>query len=260
MATVTGLTAERMQEIIDATVVGAHITGDDLILELFDATEINAGDVRGPIGLTGPSGDPGDIKSTIRSSAQPGWLMLDGTSHLNANVEYPDLWAIVPAAWKSGTTLLLPNMTDAVLMGGGVLGTLAGTNSRTLVTANLPIHAHTIAHTHEHVHTHTITHDHANTTATASGSHAHEVSMRANPDGTTAPAGGQGTILGTGGTTSTDGSHTHPVDIPTFTGSSGAASDATTGGSSAANSGNAGSGTPLDITPKNLRVNYIIKT
>src|SRR5688572_29127480 len=32
------------------TIVGAHIDGDDLILEMSDATEINAGDVRGPAG------------------------------------------------------------------------------------------------------------------------------------------------------------------------------------------------------------------
>jgi hypothetical protein len=44
MATVTGLTAARMQEIIDDTIVGAHIDGSGhLILEQFDTDEIDAG-------------------------------------------------------------------------------------------------------------------------------------------------------------------------------------------------------------------------
>lgn len=54
MTTVTGLTADRMQEIIDTTVVDGHIAGDDLILVTNDATTINAGNVRGPIGPAGP--------------------------------------------------------------------------------------------------------------------------------------------------------------------------------------------------------------
>ena len=44
MATVTGYTAAKMQEIIDATIVGAHIdSSGHLILETADATEIDAG-------------------------------------------------------------------------------------------------------------------------------------------------------------------------------------------------------------------------
>ncbi len=53
MATVTGLTAARMQEIIDATIVDASIVGDNLILELYDSSTIDAGDVRGPQGVAG---------------------------------------------------------------------------------------------------------------------------------------------------------------------------------------------------------------
>jgi hypothetical protein len=53
MATITGLTAERMQEIIDSTIVDAEIVGDNLILEKYDATTIDAGDVRGPQGVPG---------------------------------------------------------------------------------------------------------------------------------------------------------------------------------------------------------------
>lgn len=67
MASVTGLTAERMQEIIDKTITDANIVADDLILTLSDATEINAGDVRGPQGDMGPAGS-----TSARVVALPG--------------------------------------------------------------------------------------------------------------------------------------------------------------------------------------------
>lgn len=59
MPTITGLTAERMQEIIDATIVDANVVGDNLILTKEDGGTIDAGDVRGPAGLGG-----GVLKST----------------------------------------------------------------------------------------------------------------------------------------------------------------------------------------------------
>lgn len=51
MATVTGLTAERMQEIIDATIVDADVVGDNLILTKDDGSTIDAGNVRGDAGI-----------------------------------------------------------------------------------------------------------------------------------------------------------------------------------------------------------------
>lgn len=45
MATVTGLTAERMEEIIDKTVVDANVVSNNLILTLEDGSTIDAGSV-----------------------------------------------------------------------------------------------------------------------------------------------------------------------------------------------------------------------
>jgi hypothetical protein len=56
MATITGLTKERMLEIEAASIVDGEVVGDDLILTTFGGTPINAGDVRGPIGPEGPMG------------------------------------------------------------------------------------------------------------------------------------------------------------------------------------------------------------
>lgn len=56
MATVTGLTAERMQEIIDKTIVDADVIGDNLIFTLDDGSTIDAGNVRGPAGSSSSGG------------------------------------------------------------------------------------------------------------------------------------------------------------------------------------------------------------
>lgn len=54
MATVTGLTAERMKEIENGILIDAEVVGDNLILTTKDNTAINAGNVRG---LPGPAGE-----------------------------------------------------------------------------------------------------------------------------------------------------------------------------------------------------------
>lgn len=56
MATITGLTAERMLEIEAASVVDGDVSGNDLILTRKDGSLINAGNVRGPVGPAGPMG------------------------------------------------------------------------------------------------------------------------------------------------------------------------------------------------------------
>jgi hypothetical protein len=59
MAVVTGMTAAAMAEIRDNAVVDGEVVGDDLILTTHGGTDINAGNVRGPQGLTGPAGPAG---------------------------------------------------------------------------------------------------------------------------------------------------------------------------------------------------------
>jgi microcystin-dependent protein len=65
MATVTGLTAARMQEIEDASVVDGEVIGGNLILTKHDGNTIDAGSVIGPAGPVGPPGVgvmPGEIR------------------------------------------------------------------------------------------------------------------------------------------------------------------------------------------------------
>lgn len=56
MATVTGLTADRMLEIEAASVIDGTVVGGDLILTKHDGSTIDAGSVIGPPGPTGPIG------------------------------------------------------------------------------------------------------------------------------------------------------------------------------------------------------------
>lgn len=64
MVTINGYTAERMKEIEDSSLVGAAVTGDNLILTKFNGTTIDAGNVRGP---AGPSGG-GDVDAKIAAA------------------------------------------------------------------------------------------------------------------------------------------------------------------------------------------------
>lgn len=69
MATITGYTAERMQEIEDTTIVDGNIVGGHLILLQRNGAEIDAGSVAGPTGDTGPSGFTSIVLCT--SSTRP---------------------------------------------------------------------------------------------------------------------------------------------------------------------------------------------
>ena len=71
MGTVTGYTADRMKRIEDSTVVSGTVVGDNLILTKRDASTINAGSVRGPVGPQG-IGNTGGVtvcSSTTRPAA-----------------------------------------------------------------------------------------------------------------------------------------------------------------------------------------------
>ena len=96
-----------------------------------------------------------------------GWLAF-GTTVANANTEHPTLWSMVPSAWKSGTSLVLPDLSGRTLV-GGTTGALTGDDQVTIGVQNLPSHKH-----------------YTGTTALetgAAGSHAHSgSSLAAAPD------------------------------------------------------------------------------
>jgi Concanavalin A-like lectin/glucanases superfamily len=76
MATVTGLTAERMLEIEAASVVDGDIVDGELILTKHDGSQVNAGSVIGPPGPVGPVGSDLEVitEQTIWDVGMPGQI------------------------------------------------------------------------------------------------------------------------------------------------------------------------------------------
>jgi microcystin-dependent protein len=109
MATVTGLTAERMLEIEAASVVDGEVVSGNLILTKHDGSTINAGPVIGPAGPSGPAGPaggliPGEIRiwpgSVLPTLAQYGkWVWADGAVYVTAT--YPKAAANIAAQWRT---------------------------------------------------------------------------------------------------------------------------------------------------------------
>jgi hypothetical protein len=60
---------------------------------------------RAPSSLLTPAGV---IVEYIGSVAPDGWLFLDGSTVVDGEFEYPALWAVAPAGYKSGSDIVLP--------------------------------------------------------------------------------------------------------------------------------------------------------
>lgn len=94
---------------------------------------------------------PGATMHTIAAAAPSGWLMMDGSTTVGADVLYPALWAIIPASWKSGTSLVLPDARGRAIIGAGTgsgltaraLSSLVGAESVTLTSAQSGLPTHT---------------------------------------------------------------------------------------------------------------------
>lgn len=156
MATVTGLTAARMLEIEDASVVDGDVVGDNLILTKHDGSTINAGNVRGPAGTggaagaagaQGPPGLGGAIPGEIRlwsGSAVPllatygKWVWADGAVYVVAT--YPLSASHINAAWRTfngasdpgGSNFRVPDLRGLVPVGMDAMpgGAAAGRMTR----------------------------------------------------------------------------------------------------------------------------------
>lgn len=118
MATVTGLTADRMLAIEGQSVISGRVAGDNLMLTKHDGSEMNAGNVRGPKGDKGDPGTPGApgapgtsvggaIPGEIRmwpGSALPAagygkWVWADGAVYAVAT--YPIAAGSIAAVWRT---------------------------------------------------------------------------------------------------------------------------------------------------------------
>jgi microcystin-dependent protein len=231
----------------------------------------------------------GTVAATIRSSADAGWALM-GTTVTNAENNYPALWAVAPAGWRSGSDLVLPDMSDRYLSGKSstdTLGAEVGSNDVTLATANLPSHTHSGPS-----HSHTINHGHADNFQLSQTSHTHTVNpdndTTGNPSVDVVHRKGDGYITSTGPGTSfripdmhydamTNGmqvhtstfDHTHDLNLPSKT-SSGANANVSLSGGVTDHSGSSGSagtgatgatgdGDSFSIQSAHLVVNFQLK-
>jgi microcystin-dependent protein len=183
MATITGLTADRMLEIEGATVISGAIVNDHLILTKFDGTTVDAGVLPpGPAGPQGPAGVasiPGEIKAwpsgTLPNQSSYGkWVWADGAVYSSAT--YPIAAGHIHINWRTAHGLSdpgagnfrVPDLRGLTIAGldqmpGGLranrmtrsvaITIAAKTGEEThIVTVNeMPAHGHTVTdpgHTH----------------------------------------------------------------------------------------------------------------
>ncbi len=164
----------------------------------------------------------------------------------------------VPAGAHPLLTGTLPNLSDdRFLQGSTASGTTGGANTKTLTTTELPAHTHTMVHTHGMSHTHSIAHDHGSVTTS----------------GDSVLIGGFENAQGGGGSsnynTLTDwnnrayqrvsNTHSHTVDLPNFTGTSGSSSISDTDAASNSTTSSTGTGSAFDIRPKYFNVVYVMR-
>lgn len=158
---------------------------------------------------------PGDLKWTARATVEPGWLVADGSPV--ARADFPALFEAIGEQFGAGdgaTTFLLPDYTGKFMLGADPThppATSGGQAEVTLAARNVPGH------------THPIDHNHAAATSQEAGQHDHDLKFSATegshnatvPQGTdTAISQGASAVLG-------DGTHTHEVNLPRYTGTSG---------------------------------------
>lgn len=167
------------------------------------------------------------------------WLVCNGQAV--SRTGYATLFARLGTAFGSGngsTTFNVPDMRERAPKGvGGTVtkGQTGGADTATLATGNLPSH------------THAIDHNHAAFDTASGGSHNHDMNFSPRSAAGTANLGrpssaAEGDKVESQATT-TQGPHTHNIDVPNYTG----------------DSGSTGSGTAFSIQDKYIGVNYLIK-
>lgn len=197
----------------------------------------------------------GDIVATFTVVLPTDWSWMDGTSIVNCDTTRPALWANAPVAWRSGTTLNIPDMNGKFLRATtGTPGGTSGSSTVTLAETNLPSHTHSIDHGHGDTlaapaHTHAI--DPPNT-STTSDTHSHTYWSPGNNKFVGNAIQTDAAAVRFVGNTGSD-THSHTVNIAAFT-SGGASATALTGSVTdfTGSSGAVGSATPFSIIPDSL--------
>lgn len=226
----------------------------------------------------------GSVIATVGATADAGYVLIDGSTVVNAQVIYPATWARVPAAWKAAPNLVLPDWRGKTLFMDDTgalfaLGGVAGSNTHAITQAELPAATITIDPPSTAVAIVEVAHDHGGATgahahaqqgtfgSSSDGSHTHIPTVPgANIYTTSAGSGtpGSGSGLGTS-TLAPNGAHTHTTTISGSTANASSSIAADTTGITASvdivpfPSGNLGSGTEMSLVPAAGVVNFQLK-
>lgn len=182
------------------------------------------------------------------ASAPTGWLLCNGDSVPNGSgtvqsvtANFADLYVVVGSAY--GSAGKLPDLRGKVIAGPGTILGSSRSVGASVGSESLPEHTHSIAHDHDAF-------------TISGGGHGH--TSRAASGTYNVNSGGDGYIRSQYiqdpgfSNTSSDGSHSHTVDVPNFTGSSSSGTDGK-GGSSAV------TGLTHGVVQPTVVLNYIIK-
>jgi microcystin-dependent protein len=92
----------------------------------------------------------GMIMPYVGSAAPTGWLICNGATISDGETLYPNLWAVLPAAYKSGANIVLPNLKGRVVAGYDAaqtefnsIGKTGGEKTHSLTAAESGVPAHT---------------------------------------------------------------------------------------------------------------------
>lgn len=184
---------------------------------------------------------------------------------------------VVHGSGDGSTTFNLPDLRGRAPFGldnaGGsdagrlavanTLGLTGGAETITLALTEVPAHTHTTpGHTHTTAdHTHTIDHNHGSvTSSTESASHSHLYTvLLAYGGSSTGPSDFTSATSGTDSTGAASNTHTHTVDLPNFTGNSGASGAGTTGTGGSSSTGSVGDGNAHSNMPPYILCNWVIR-
>jgi microcystin-dependent protein len=208
----------------------------------------------------GPGGGSpsGAISAYGGSSAPAGWLLCQGQSLLRT--DYPALFVAIGTTYGAvdGTHFTLPNLQQRFPLGKAASGTgstLGGTGGSIDHTHTGPSHDHSITHTHT-----SASHSHplddggwAQVMMTVSGGNA-IIRLRRITAGT-----GYSSNFQTGNIAGSAATGTSETVAVALDGDTASTTPGSTGGSSAANTGFAGTGSTGSNNPPYQVVNYIIK-
>ncbi len=199
------------------------------------------------------------------------WILLQGQTLLRSGT-YAALFAIFGTTYNVGTvaadSFMLPNLATKFPFGANAsnpLGQIAGAFAVTLAAANMPVHQHPIV---DVAHSHTATqpaHNHPDPGHVHPASetpHSHTVNGQVlTPQAGVNVQSGTGWVFGPANSVSTNTVQPTITVNPNVTGIQPAQPTITVAanGTGLSHTENAGSGTPLNVVPPLLAINFMIK-